>query len=297
MTTNLTALYGLNQQGNWRSQAFTTSGIWLKPSKVNTVKVLLVGAGGGGSGSATAGAKAPNGEASYFNTSPYSITARGGEGGTSQTTNNTGNALSAGGGSGGGAETHQRILWVKYDDVTNYPYPILGNGGRRVFATTYQPTGGGGGLGVSGSVNPSYDQFSGLPGIQAGDSISGAGGAAYYNGAGVSFNGGYAIGGSIPGYGSGGSGGAGGGASYGNGGSGRYTNLITQQTIAATPGIYGGGGAGASSYGAGGGGGEIVIKEIPITTDATIIIGTGGSGLGQYATNGGNGLCIIYWWE
>lgn len=51
MTTNLTALYGISASSGgcrWKSQTFTTSGVWRKPTGVDVVKVLLVGAGGSG---------------------------------------------------------------------------------------------------------------------------------------------------------------------------------------------------------------------------------------------------------
>ena len=54
MTTNLTALYGLGGgdsfTGRWKSQTFTTSGIWRRPAGVEVVKVLLVGGGASGFG-------------------------------------------------------------------------------------------------------------------------------------------------------------------------------------------------------------------------------------------------------
>lgn len=286
MTTNLTALYGLKQGGIWKSQTFTTSGVWTKPSTVNMIKVILVGAGGGGVNGTSNYIEADNGQSSTLNTQPFTLTARGGQGGSVYTTSNDKYAPSYGGGCGGGAESLIRTVYYKDNNTnTNFIRNIQGNGGRRLFPVPEE-----------GAGPTSYELFNGGIGISAGDSISGGGGATYYNSTGVTIFGSASFGGNVPGFGSGGIYGGGGG-SFGNGGSGRYANMITQQTIPQTNGIHGGGGAGGSNYGAGGGGGEILIREIPITTDAIITIGQGGAGNGNYATNGGNGLCIIYWFE
>lgn len=286
MTTNLTALYGLKQSGVWKSQTFTTSGTWLKPANVNMIKVILVGGGGGGINNTTNYTKADDGQSSIFNTSPFTLTARGGQGGSTYITVNDKYAPRYGGGCGGGAESFIRTIYYQDTNTnTNFIRNIQGNGGRRIFP-----------IPESGSGPTSYELYNGYTGIAAGDSITGGGGAAYYNNTGVSIFGSASFGGNVPGFGSGGIYGGGGG-SFGNGGNGRYTDTITGQTFSATPGQYGGGGAGGGTYGAGGGGGEILIREIPITTDAVITIGTGGTGNGTNTSAGGNGLCIIYWFE
>lgn len=268
MTTNLTALYGLSGggSGKWKSQVFTTSGVWVKPEGVETIKVLLVGAGGNENSS---------GQNSQFNSTPFSFIAKGGgKGGYAQTVLNSATVAYYRGGSGGGAENYmppQNPL-----SYATTPYPLFtGNGGIYVQATGY-------GTGWYG----------GLPGIASGDSISGGGGGSGDDNTGGS-------GGSVIGFGSGGagsSGGGGGGGSFGNGGAGG----------SGSDGVFGGGGGGNKVSGGGGGEiiiREIAITSPSASiiigqgaAPATFPPGPK-STTNRSAGAGGNGLCIVYWIE
>ncbi len=183
MTTNLTALYGLGQSGSgqWKSQIFTTSGTWIKPENVQTIKVLLVGAGGSHDAA---------GQNSQFNASPFSFIAKGG--GRYELIQLDNTTIGYRGGNGGGSES------FIYTPVSlTSPDILFGNGGLDLKDS-----------GISSNILKH-----GLLGITSGMSVSGGGGGA------AGGNGGDVIGFGKGGTSSGGGGSFGNGGSLGQNGS------------------------------------------------------------------------------
>jgi hypothetical protein len=300
MTTNLSALYGSGGgSGSWKSQTFTTSGVWQRPEGVNVVKVILVA--GGGSGGVFGGSGNDGGNSSFGST----LISRGGRAGFGSTNVGSGYFGGSGGGVGTGMSGYQ--TFISGGGQSSYS----GAGGY-IHLGRVQP------VSSSSSLAPIVNggEF-GLIGLPSPFGSTGGGGGATGNG------------GNVVGMGSGGSATrtlsttswtsyfcGGGGGSYGNGGNGgaKTGSYVGGPWVwvdtPATAGTFGGGGGG-HSYGncGGGGGGEIIIREIPVTQDQVVVIGAGGAavvrqdnpaglGITTFTSGaGGNGLCIVFWQE
>lgn len=261
MTTNLTALYGLGGggSGKWKSQTFTTSGVWQRPAGVEVAKVLLVG--GGGSGAASRILNGFNGGNSSFGNV---LIARGGGRGLNFRFNRYNPNPETSGYPGG--------IGTGYPSYMSYD--SSGTGGV-VYYSSY---------GLFNSIKNTVP--SGIIGISSAFGSTGGGGGTTGDG------------GNVVGFGSGGTGnfGGGGGASYGNGGNGG-PNVGSAGVFGGGgggSGSAGGGGGGEIIYRdipvstdmvvAIGSGGSSVSGNIREETTYT-------SGAG------GNGLCIVFWQE
>jgi hypothetical protein len=309
MTTNITELFGLKKDeasGLWKSQTFTSSGIFYVPEGVQVVKIVMAGGGGGGGYWDMPGGM---GGDSIFG-SPISVTAKGGWGaGRIDVNASTENLISGWGGSGGG---------VSGGEVMSlHPSGIISLIGTQLILKLNA------GMVYRQSSWSNLIKTHGGLGISSGNSVSGGGGAS-----------GSRRGGAVIGFGkSGFSGmwtptdfdsneygpGGGGGASFGDGGRGCGRPAVNATPIAAQNGTHGSGGGGGAYVltwrssmnfigGGGGGGGEIVVRDVPVNGAAAIpvTIGSGGAGAaapsGNYGSKnsfpggqGGNGICQIFW--
>lgn len=211
------------------SQTFGTSGTWVAPAGVTSVKAECLGGGGGGGAGFTnsfsivlGGGGGGGGE--YVQEPAYAVTA-------GNTYNFTiGSAGSAGSGTGGG----------------NGGNTVFDTGGTGVLAHGgtgggYAGSGGGGGAGGTGSSATTH--FNGGAGATEGSNSGGGGGSSAGN-ASVGNNGSVTGGGAAP------TGGGAGGNGSGPTGSG---------TAGSTPGGAGGGGSGTGGSGGAGAAGQIIL--------------------------------------
>jgi hypothetical protein len=317
MTTNITALYGLNQfTGQWKSQVFTSSGTWTRPDGVEVIRVMAVGGGGGGSAyyyydyqmtTINSVATVPTVGLNTVVQGDFAVTARGGE-----------PAKGNWGGNGGGVGTGITTGVVSPSSrITNLPNRTSITETNFIQYASSIPIGNGGlyQYMVSDSMNLLFPEY--YPGHPL--YFLTPGGLGYSSPYGSTGGGGGASstpGGNAVGYGSGGSI-SGGGGSFGNGG----TYLGASGTKRGSDGTYGGGGGGMPNGngdystdtsriqgGGGGGGGEIVMREIPVVSSPTVsvTIGEGGTegtyriistSTTLYAGKGGKGIAIVYWQE
>lgn len=252
--------------GRWKSQTFTSSGWWIKPSNVEVVNIILVGGGGGGGGTTTTGA---DGGTSYFG----DIVSRPGERG------NSNGASNGRGGTGGGrprifgaVETHSYYGEATYGTSNGNGGPARQPGGTGI-SSGESVSGGGGG----GSTTYSYCPGGTVIGFGNGgegypSARSSGGGASFGDGG----NGALTVGG-YPSNGSNAThGGGGGSANFGAGGGGG--ELVIRQ-VPVYGNVYvtigGGGGPGYFYY--------------------TYWNGSAYVGGNSYGGLGGNGICIVFW--
>lgn len=305
MTTNLSSLFGSTGGGTWKSQTFTTTGIWSVPEGVEVVKIVMAGGGGGGGYWNSPGGMGGN---SVFY-APIPIVAQGGWGACRADFSAwNDNIMNGWGGNGGGVSGGEVLLFHPSGiPLASPPQLITVTNGGKSYSTN------------DGTL---YKTHAGM-GQSSGSSITGGGGGA-----------GGRRGGTVPGFGDSGTSGpwstsdtdrseygpgGGGGASFGNGGQGIGRFTPNSAFIPSIPGVFGGGGGGGGYHipsrnlvvaGPGGGGGEIVLRDVPVKGVSSILvaIGAGGSPAPQTVSSwsgrsitayspssGGSGICQIFW--